>query len=70
MSKISVEKYPLQWLSHNDAERKQDWQEAVNTYQEISKAYLDTGYQVIEVPKSLIKEGVAFILKQIYSGDV
>jgi predicted ATPase len=61
---------PWKEIYQNDAERKQDWQEAVNTYLEISKAYSETGYQIIEVPKCSLKDRVDFILMHAHAGEV
>ena len=61
---------PWKEIYQNDTERKQDWQEAVNTYQVISESYIETGYQIIEVPKISIKDRVDFILNYVNSGDV
>ncbi|RUR06904.1 AAA family ATPase [Legionella sp. km772] len=55
------------WLEiyAHDAERKQDFQEAVFTYNLLKEAYIYCDYHVVEVPKSSIKERVDFILKTI-----
>jgi len=56
---------PWKEIYLKDAERKHDWQEAVNTYQRVSESYLETGYQIIEVPKISVKDRVNFILKHV-----
>ncbi len=53
---------PWEEIYHTDSERKHDWQEAEQTYYGISKAYVESGYQVLEVPKTPIAERVDFIL--------
>ncbi|EGX6965049.1 TPA: AAA family ATPase [Vibrio alginolyticus] len=51
------------WTSifSNDEERKQDFSEAVATYQQMVNAYHKFGYQLIEVPKMSVEDRVAFI---------
>ncbi|HHF2964604.1 TPA: AAA family ATPase [Vibrio alginolyticus] len=53
----------LPWTSifSNDEERKQDFSEAVATYQQMVNAYHKCGYQLIEVPKMSVEDRVAFI---------
>ncbi|NMV23329.1 AAA family ATPase, partial [Vibrio parahaemolyticus] len=53
----------LPWTSifSNDEERKQDFSEAVATYQQMVNAYHKFGYQLIEVPKMSVEDRVAFI---------
>ncbi|MFM2483054.1 AAA family ATPase [Celerinatantimonas sp. YJH-8] len=46
----------------NDQERKQNFDEAVATYQEMVKAYNQFGYRLIEVPKVSVGERVQFML--------
>ena len=53
---------PWQEIYVNDKERKQDFQEAIDTYESIKKGYLACGYQVAELPKSSIEDRVQFIL--------
>ncbi len=52
----------LEIYSH-DTERKQDFQEAVETYQAVKEAYLVCGYQLIEVPKVSVQNRIEFILQ-------
>ena len=54
----------LEIYSH-DSERKQDFQEAIETYQAVKKAHLVCGYQLIEVPKVPILKRVEFILQML-----
>lgn len=56
---------PWKGIYQKDAERKQNWQEAVNTYNGISQSYLETGYQIIEVPKIPVLDRAKFILKHV-----
>ncbi|MBA2657340.1 MAG: AAA family ATPase [Tatlockia sp.] len=49
----------------HDTERKQDFQEAIETYVAVKEGYATCGYQMIEVPKSSIEKRVLFILKTL-----
>lgn len=49
----------------NDKERKQDFAEAVRTYQAIVAAYQQYGYELIEVPTVSIEQRVDFILERL-----
>lgn len=49
----------------HDEERKQNFQEATNTYYAVKKGYAACGYQLIEVPKLSITARADFILKFI-----
>ena len=54
----------LEIYSH-DSERKQDFQEAIDTYQALKEAYLVCGYQLIEVPKVSVLNRTEFILHML-----
>jgi predicted ATPase len=56
---------PWQEIYQNDEERKQDWREAVETYDRIADAYSNAGYKLLEIPKAPITKRVEFILEQI-----
>jgi predicted ATPase len=56
---------PWEEIYQNDVERKQDFKEAVATYDAIKRAYLECGYAVIELPKVSVAERVNFILQAI-----
>lgn len=56
---------PWKEIYVNDEERKQDFQEAITTYQYIKEAYIHTGYTLIEVPKFSIASRTEFILSYI-----
>ena len=53
----------------NDQERKQDFDEAVATYENMVSAYTRFGYQLVEVPKLSVEERVEFILASIDVGE-
>ncbi|ERM58365.1 hypothetical protein M565_ctg5P1336 [Vibrio cyclitrophicus FF75] len=46
----------------NDQERKQDFDEAIATYEKMVTAYNQFGYQLVEVPKLSVEVRVEFIL--------
>lgn len=52
-------------IYETDAERKQDWDEAVYTYEMMKKTYREYNYNVIEVPKAPVDERAEFILNSI-----
>jgi len=53
---------PWEDIYAHDEERKQGWDEAVATYENICKGYIVADYQLIELPKTSIEERVKFIL--------
>lgn len=54
---------PWKEIYQHDEERKQTWQEAIDTYQQVMDSYIEAGYQLIEIPRGTIAERVNFILK-------
>lgn len=56
---------PWESIFTNDTERKQDFSEAVSTYEEMVKAYAEFGYDLIEVPVGSVDERVKFILTTV-----
>ena len=56
---------PWQEIYETDNERKQDWKEAVLTFEKMSETYKKYGYNIIEVPKKTVNERVDFVLKII-----
>jgi len=48
-----------------DTERKQDFAEAILTFEVLSDTYHDCGYEVIELPKSTPAERADFILRRL-----
>jgi predicted ATPase len=47
----------------HDTERKQSFQEAIETWATVKEGYADCGYLTIDVPKLSVEERVQFILK-------
>jgi predicted ATPase len=56
---------PWEDIYGHDEERKQDFQEAVDTYSCLKKAYMHYGYELIELPKTDINARVKFIINSI-----
>lgn len=56
---------PWQEIYETDNERKQNWKEAVLTFEKMRKTYKNYGYEAIEVPKTTVRERADFILKYI-----
>lgn len=54
---------PWKEIYQTDAERKQDWNEAVFTYNKMIQTYRSYQYNLVEVPKTTIKERTDFILE-------
>lgn len=57
---------PWKEIYQQDNERKQTWQEAIDTYERIADAYLEIGYQLIEIPKNPVSKRVDFIFDHIH----
>lgn len=56
---------PWEEIYKTDTERKQTFQEAIDTYKAITNTYNDYDYKLIEVPKLETKDRVDFILSII-----
>lgn len=56
---------PWKEIYVTDEERKQSWEEALNTYDAMRKVYDRYGYDVLEVPKEDVEKRVEFILRNI-----
>lgn len=54
---------PWKEIYQTDAERKQDWNEAVFTYNKMIQTYRSYQYNLVEVPKTTIEERADFILE-------
>ncbi len=54
---------PWEEIYMTDAERKQSWQEAVYTFEQMKATYEAYEYEVTEVPQSNVDERCAFIIK-------
>ena len=56
---------PWKEIYRTDAERKQDWNEAVFTYNKMIQTYRSFQYNLVEVPKNSIEQRANFILNWI-----
>lgn len=56
---------PWEDIYQNDAERQQDYKEAVMTYNCLKYAHLNCGCHLIEVPKLSIDDRVKFIVSHL-----
>ncbi|MEH6703398.1 MAG: AAA family ATPase [Galbibacter orientalis] len=56
---------PWQKIYETDTERKQEWTEAVLTYEKMCETYSSYGYNIVEIPKIAVRKRVDFILKFI-----
>ena len=53
---------PWREIYETDNERKQDWNEAVLTFEKMSETYQHYGYHLVEVPKLPVNERADFVL--------
>lgn len=58
---------PWKEIYETDRERKQNWDEAEQTFYNMKEVYIDYGYTVVEVPKITTEERLQFILQFIES---
>lgn len=56
---------PWQDIFAQDQERKQDFKEAVRTYETVLRAYTDSGYDLVELPRRSVEMRVAFIVETL-----
>jgi predicted ATPase len=54
---------PWREIFHADAERKQDWDEAVRTYEALADAYRSNGYELVQLPCVSVSERVRFVVE-------
>jgi len=57
---------PWKEVYENDNERKQDFQEAMDTYNMMMSVYVELGYELIIVPITTIQERVNFLLSNVH----
>lgn len=53
---------PWSGIFRQDGERRQDFDEAVRTYEALVATYRDCGYALVELPRSSVAQRVEFIL--------
>jgi predicted ATPase len=56
---------PWEQIFHRDRERKQDFEEAVRTYDAMVAAYTRYGYELLELPRVSVKERLDFVLGEV-----
>jgi predicted ATPase len=56
---------PWREIYAQDAERKQDFAEAERTYEAVTVAYRDHGYELIDLPRADVGTRVAFVLERV-----
>ena len=56
---------PWEEIFHTDAERKQDFDEAVRTYESIKGVYTSLDYELVEIPRVSLAERVRFVLDSL-----
>jgi len=54
---------PWREIFRSDAERKQDWDEAVRTYEAVADAYQSNGYELVHLPRVSVSERVRFVVE-------
>lgn len=58
---------PWRDIYETDNERKQDWTDAVMTFEKMSETYKNYGYNIVEIPKKSVPERADFVLEFIES---
>jgi len=61
---------PWRDIFQQDRERKQDFDEAVRTYDSLVATYRDLKYRLVELPRAPVSERVNFVLGQIKAGSM
>lgn len=56
---------PWKEIYQNDEERKQSFQEAIETYDQIVAAYREYGYETVDLPKVSVEKRIEFILEKL-----
>lgn len=56
---------PWEEIFRTDGERRQDFAEAVRTYEAMVSAYGECGYELMEVPRAPVAERMRFVLGEI-----
>lgn len=56
---------PWREIYAQDAERKQDFAEAERTYEAVTAAYRDHGYDLVELPRADVATRAAFVLERV-----
>ena len=56
---------PWKEIYVNDQERKQTWEQAVETYNWIKQTYHQFNYQIVELPLTTVENRIAFIIENL-----
>jgi predicted ATPase len=56
---------PWKEIYTTDSERKQNFAEAVRTFEVVGEVYRECGYEVAELPKGTPRDRARFILEQV-----
>jgi predicted ATPase len=56
---------PWQEIYAQDRERKQDFEEALRTYEALVATYTECGYELIQLPRETVEERMHFVLESI-----
>ena len=56
---------PWPEIFRNDQERRQDFDEAVRTYEAMRRVYQRLGYDLVELPRKLLEARVRFVLNEV-----
>lgn len=60
---------PWREIYRQDSERRQDWPEAVRTFERVREAYGEAGYTTVEIPRDTVARRVSFILAKVDAPD-
>ncbi|MHC8949428.1 AAA family ATPase [Sphingobacterium hungaricum] len=60
---------PWREIYETDSQRKQDWNEAILTFEKMRQTYERFGYELVDVPKLAVSERANFILERIEEVD-
>lgn len=58
---------PWEEIFASDAERKQDFSEAVRTYETLTSVYTEYDYDLVEIPRVPVAERVRFVLNAVHA---
>jgi predicted ATPase len=56
---------PWKEIFRQDRERKQDFEEAIRTYEALAETYTALGYELVEIPRLPLHDRVSFILSRV-----
>ncbi|MEH1123068.1 AAA family ATPase [Micromonospora sp. CPCC 206061] len=58
---------PWKEIYRTDAERRQSWDEAVRTHEVVAQAYVEAGYELVELPRAPVSERLSFVLREAFA---